>query len=90
VEFSSGNDLCKFLHVYRLDIDNVWPSADCPIYISGRCQLTEALITNVEVPQVDSQIIGRDISLLIGIDRYRIDMVCVSIGIYFSRDGSGD
>jgi hypothetical protein len=87
VEFSSGDDLCEFLHVYRLDIDNVWPSASSTC---GKRQLTEALITNVEVPQVDSQIIGRDISLLIGIDRYRIDMICVSIGIYFSRDCSGD
>jgi len=58
------------------------------VVLSGR--LTEALVTNIEIPQVDPQIIGRDISLLIGIDRYRIDMICVSIGIYFSRYSSGD
>ena len=56
----------------------------------GQEKLTEALITDIKIPQVDPQIIGRDISLLIGIDRYRIDMICVSIGVYFSRYGSGD
>ena len=56
----------------------------------GQGKLTEALITDIKIPQVDPQIIGRDICLLIGIDRYRIDMICVSIGIYFSRNGSGD
>jgi hypothetical protein len=87
VEFSSGNDLCEFLHVDRLDIDNVCMSAYSQAWTK---KLTEALITDIEIPQVDPQIIGRDISLLIGIDRYRIDMICVSIGIYFSRYGSGD
>jgi hypothetical protein len=53
-------------------------------------KLTETLVADVEIPQVDPQIVRRDVRLLIGIDRYRIDMVCVSIGIYFSRDGSGD
>jgi len=87
VEFSSGNDLCELFHVDRLNIDNVWLSAYPQAWTT---KLTEALITDVKIPQVDPQVIGRDISLLIGIDRYRVDMICVSIGIYFSRNGSGD
>jgi hypothetical protein len=56
----------------------------------GAYQLTETLIADVQVPQVDPKIIGRDVSLLIGIYGYRVDMVCVGIGINFSRDSSGD
>ena len=74
MEFSSGNHFSEFLHVYRLDIDNV-----------------ETLVRDIQVPEVDSQVISRDISLSIRVDRYRINMVgmCVLIGLarYSSSNG---
>ena len=60
------------------------------IPFSSTLRLTEALVANVEIPKIDPEIIRRDVRLLIGIDRYRVDMVCVSIGIHFSRNSSGD
>ena len=41
----------------------------------------EALILDVEVPQVDSQIVAADVRLPIAVDGYAVDMVGVRIGI---------
>ena len=52
--------------------------------------LTEALITDVEIPQVDSQIVSRDVGLAIRIDRDGVDVVRMCIRVDFSRDGGDD
>ena len=52
--------------------------------------LTERLIRNVQVPQVDSQIICTHVRLTIRIDRDRIDVVRMSVCVNFSRYGSDD
>ena len=51
VELCSCNDLSQFLHVGRLDIDNI-----------------KALVLNVEVPEVDSEVIAADECLTIAVD----------------------
>jgi hypothetical protein len=40
---------------------------------------TEALITDIEVPQIYSQVVGRYVGLLIRIDRDRMDVICMCI-----------
>ena len=73
VELCCGNDLCEFLHVGRLDVDNV-----------------EALILDVQVPQVDPQIITADEGLSVTVHRYAVDVVCVCVGVRLPRYGSDD
>lgn len=50
---------------------------------------TEALITDVQVPEVDPEVVRRDIGFLVGVDRYGMYVISVCIGVYFARD-SGD
>jgi hypothetical protein len=52
--------------------------------------LTKALIVDPKVPEVDSQIIRTNIRLSVGIDRNRIDMVRVGVGIDLSGDRRND
>lgn len=50
----------------------------------------EALILNVEVPQVDAQIITTDVCLAIAVDRNAINVVSVGVGVHAARYGSDD
>lgn len=68
VELGSSNDLCQFLHVGRLDINNV-----------------EALILDVEVPQIYSQIVTADEGFPITVDRDAIDMVGMGVCVGSTR-----
>ena len=52
--------------------------------------LTEALVTDVEVPEIDTQIVSRYVCFLVGIDRNGVNVVCMSIGIDLSWDGGDD
>lgn len=45
----------------------------------------EALVLNVQVPQVDSKIIRADEGLPIAVHRYAVDVVCMRIGIGLAR-----
>lgn len=47
----------------------------------------EALILDVEVPEVNAQVITADESLSIAIDGDAVYVVCVSVGVCSSRDG---
>jgi hypothetical protein len=61
------------------------------VWVKGkrRC-LTEALVADVQVPEVDPQVIRGDVGLLIRVDGDRVYMVCMSIGVHLPRDGSYD
>ena len=48
---------------------------------------TEALVTDVQIPQVDSQIISRDVCFLVRIDRDGVNVVGVGVRVDLSRDG---
>jgi hypothetical protein len=50
----------------------------------------EALILNVEVPQIDSEVIATNKRLAITVDRYTVDMICVSICVGSPWDRSHD
>jgi len=50
----------------------------------------EALILNVEVPQVDAQVITADVCFAIAVDRNAIDVVSVGVGIHATRHGGDD
>lgn len=43
--------------------------------------LTEALVTYIHVPEIYTQIVGRDISFTVGVYGNRINMVCVCVWI---------
>lgn len=51
---------------------------------------TKAPIADVKIPEVNPQIVCRDVSLLVRIDGYGVDMVGVSIRIHFTRHGRDD
>jgi hypothetical protein len=48
---------------------------------------TETLITDVQIPEVDAQVICGNVCLLIGINGDRMDMVGMSVGVNFARYG---
>jgi hypothetical protein len=50
----------------------------------------EALVLNVEVPQVDAQIITADVRLAVAVDRNAIDVVGVGVGVNTARNGGND
>jgi hypothetical protein len=57
----------------------------------GRAKiLTKALIADVKVPEVDSQIICRYVCLLVRVDGDGMDVIGVGICVNFSGYGSGD
>lgn len=41
---------------------------------------TEALIRDLQVPQVDPEVVGRQIRLLVAVHRYGVDVVSVGVG----------
>jgi hypothetical protein len=51
---------------------------------------TEALVADVQVPEVDAQVIGRDVGLSIRVDRDGVDVVGMGIGVDLSRNSSSD
>lgn len=59
------------------------------VFLGGLCRnnqgpLTKALVADIEVPQVDAQVVGGDVRLGIRVDRNRVDVVGVSVGIDLS------
>lgn len=63
MELGRRDDLRQFLHVGRLDVDDV-----------------EALVGYLQVPQVEPEVVRRQVRLLVRVDRYRVDVVGVSVG----------
>lgn len=91
MELGGGDDLCKFLHIDRFDVYDVWRDK-----VSGRATATadrgrtEALVADTEIPQVDAEIVCRNVGLLIRIDGDGVDVVCMGIGVNLARDGGND
>jgi len=52
--------------------------------------LTKALVANVKVPKIYPKIIGRNVGFLIRVDRDRMDVVCVSVGVNLAGNGGDD
>ena len=52
-------------------------------------KLTETLITDVQIPEVDAQVVCGNVRLLIGINGDRMDMISMCVGVDFARY-SGD
>lgn len=53
-------------------------------------KLTKALVADVEIPKVDSQIVRGNICLLVRIDRNRVYVVCMGVCVDFAGDGGND
>jgi hypothetical protein len=70
VEFGGSNNFGEFLHVRRLNIDDV-----------------EALVLDVQVPEVYAQIVAAYEGFTVAIYRDTIDVVGMSIGIGTAGDG---
>lgn len=56
-------------------------------YLQREYPHTEALIANVEVPEVDAQVVCRNVSFAIRVDRDRVDVVSMGIGVDFAWHG---
>lgn len=50
----------------------------------------KALVLDVQVPKVDSQIIAADVGLAVAVDRNAIYVVCMRIGVCPTRNGCHD
>jgi hypothetical protein len=48
---------------------------------------TEALVGNVEMPEVDAEVISREESELVAVHRHRVDVVRVSVSVHTSGTG---
>jgi hypothetical protein len=48
---------------------------------------TEALVGDIHVPEVDTEVISGDERLLVAVDRHRIDVVGVRVGKHPSGTG---
>lgn len=56
-----------------------------------RCAtLTEALVAGIEVPEIDAEVIGRYVSLLIRVDGDGMNVVGVGVRVNLSGNGSDD
>lgn len=64
----------------------------CQLFHIGRLDINniEALILNVEVPQIDPEIVTAYERLAIAVDGYAVDVIGVGIGICSTRHGSND
>lgn len=90
VKLSGGDDLGQLLHVHWLDIHDVFPTDKHPdedMRMSKRGLLTEATVADIQVPEVNSQVIRRDIRFLVRVDGYRMDVISMSIRVHFAWDG---
>ena len=52
--------------------------------------LTEAPVTNIEVPEVDPEVVGRDVRLLVRVHRDGVNMICVRVSVHLAWYGSDD
>lgn len=51
---------------------------------------TETLVTDIQVPQIDPEVIGRNVSLLVRVDRDGVYVVSVCVRVYFAGDSGDD
>ena len=58
----------------------------CWLYVHD----VEALVLNIEVPEVDTEVVTADKGFSIAIDRDAIDMIGMSIGVVAPRYGSNN
>lgn len=51
---------------------------------------TEALVADVEIPEVDAEVVGGDVGFLVRVDGDGVYVVCVGVGVDFAGDGGDD
>lgn len=91
MEFCCGNDFCQFFHVDRFDVDNIcWGTEYQKLPQNDGNKRTETLVTDVEVPEVDAEIIGRDVRFTVGVDGDGVDVISMGVGIDLAGDGGND
>jgi hypothetical protein len=94
MKLGSCNDFGKFFHVGWLDIHNICArKRSCQKRKQAdyhREQLTETLITDVQIPEVDPEVICGDVRLLVGINGDGVDVISVCVGVNFPWHGSDD
>lgn len=101
MELGRRDDFGQFFHVDGFDIEDVWINDDSVSTTrrnlersqsrrEGKGRRTERLIGNVQVPQVDPEVVCAHVRLSVRVDRDRVDVVRVGVGVDFSRHGSDD
>lgn len=80
----------QFFHIDRLDVENVWLGHQNLLSGYGQIALTETLVADVEVPEIDSQVVGRHVCFAVAIDADRVDMVGVRVCVHFPRHSRHD
>ena len=88
MELGRSDDFSQLLHVHGFDIDDVCTRHKWRLQGYKRAPLTEALVTDIEVPEIYSKIVGGDVSFLIRIDGDGVDVVCMSVGVDLAGNGS--
>jgi hypothetical protein len=89
MEFCRCNDFRQFFHIDWFDIDNVWIKLHRSSHLSctTASELTEALVADVEIPQINPQVVRRNVCLLVGIHRDRMNVISMSVCIDLPWDG---
>jgi hypothetical protein len=90
MELGGSDDFCQLLHVYRFDVDDVCTRHKRRSRDYKGASLTEALVTNIKVPEIYPKIVSGDVSFLIRIDRDGMDVVCMSVGVNLAWNGGDD
>lgn len=100
VELGRRDDLGQLLHVDRLDVEDVCGRAQLDVSAplstkranetKGDAGRTERLVRDVEVPEVDAQVVGAHVRLAVRVDRDRVDVVRVRVGVHLARHGGDD
>lgn len=90
MEFRCCYDLGQLFHIHRFNINDVCRQLISPKYVESGPGRTETLVTDVQVPQINPQIVGRNVRLLVRIDGYGVYVVGMRIGVDLARNGGDD
>lgn len=90
MELGRSDDFSQLLHVHRFDVDDICVRHKWQSRGYKGALLTEALVTNIKVPEIYSKIVSGDVSFLIRIDRNGMDVVCVSVGVNLAGNSGDD
>jgi hypothetical protein len=92
VELGCSNDFGKLLHVDWLDVHDVYIAEGMAVRHKNTQseRHTETSIADVQVPQVDSKVISRDVRFLIRVDRNGMYVIRMGVGVDFAGDSGDD
>jgi hypothetical protein len=101
VELARCDDFCELFHVRWFNIHDVYRITRSDVIVRGNPSRlrqkrvnveprTKTLVTDVQIPQIDSKVVSGYVCLLVRINRDGMYMIRMCIRVDFARDGSDD